>query len=236
MVVAFCALTYLFNCVSQMFDTSKRQIAYQMRNESINNVFTSESQPVVVTTSTDGQLKVYEFTSYELRLQKALRLEALYREYKKHVWSSLTGHEESFDPSMLCIGADLLTLEPSTTIKFENKSVIGSDTGSKLILVYGTTSYLLTIDLDSDALMDLHDWKQSQRLDETLFIPHVMSFCSNKNGDINSAVLSIFKNQINILRIAQIECSKPIEAKTAEPGVKSHSVLLDDAILTVFPQ
>ena len=193
-------------------------------------------QPLVVAITTDGLVNLYEFTSHDLRLKKSLKLEALFREYKKRVWSSMKSQEENLDPTMLCIGADLFPLDPGTTIKLENKSIVSPDNEYKLILIYGTTSYLFVIDLDSESLLELYDWKRSQELNKTLFIPHVMSFCLAKDRKISTAVLSIFQNEINIIQIAQVENTKPIEARPAELVLKSHSVLSDDAILTVFPQ
>ena len=176
----------------------------------------AQNEPLLVTSSTDGCLSIYEYKNEELFYQTSLSLEKLYSSKRPK-----TKDEHLSEVSMLCIGLELISIG--------NKDV----NQAKSLIIYATSSCLFLIDLKTISLLNIIDFKSidlnTKYLNVSSLIPQVVDFSMFDNKQINAALLFLFQNEINVVKCVDlypvVETVKPKEA-----------VKPDEIIISVFPR
>ena len=187
-----------------------------------------DREPQLVTSSSDGNLNVYEFGQGVFFLSRTISLEKL---YLSHAAKNLL--EFSGDASMLCIGIQIFSIGTTSSLSLDKTA---TNRSCQTMIVCATTNAIYFIDVNTGDLLNLIDFKSVQLntkyLNISCLIPQAVDFCMVENKQINAALLFLFQNEMDILKCADI-------TSTVKNISKANNDLSDkdkEPVLTVFPR
>lgn len=189
-----------------------------------------ENEPIIVTSSSNSILSIYEYKNNKSLLVKRISLETLYSTYIKSQGECVQNNESH--ASFLCIGLQVFNIGSTSRIEFNQ-----TRKNSNIIIVCGTPVCLFFIDYNTGQLIYLVDFKsisfRTNASDSTFIMPQSIDFSLVENKQINAAFLFLFQNEINIVKCADICVSTNQSAIDSKPNDLTNE---SEEILTVFPK
>ena len=168
---------------------------------------TLENRSIILISTSDAHLLIYELIEYRFELINRISLEKIYSDNFKNSQEVLQDNESQ--ASLLCIGLQLFSIGNNSRIEF-NRTRKNVD----FIIACATTACLMFIEFNTGSLIYLVDFK-SISADKhagnlTRMIPQVVEFSIVNKEQLNVAFLLLFQNEINVVKCADI-CLNQIE-------------------------
>ena len=190
-----------------VYDLNRNSTIQTIENKHASNSFVniscSESEPVLLTNTSDGYLHLYEYNKLnQFKIVKKVNLEQLYTNYLSQNFSSCSiENSEETCHSMLCIGLHLISIENKIRL------VESSNENKNLIACVATSAFIFLIDMNVANLIYLMEFKNmpynENLLNVSYLLPQLVEF-SLVNKQIKAALHSLFQNEIYVIKCADL--------------------------------
>jgi hypothetical protein len=194
------------------------------------NLSCAESEPALLTNTSDGFLHLYEYNkSNELEFVKKIELQNMLKNYLSQNSQMNKSTSSDANSPILCTGLHLFTIE--------NKASLTDSQNKNLIGCVATSSYIFIIDLNAANLIYLIDFKNmpfdAQSLNVEYLLPQVVDFSLVGQKQINAAMHSLFKNEIQVIQCSGLFLN---ESVVNGEGGRQSSLASSEVCLSVVPR